>query len=292
MFTLQTYRKRFWRMLILSTMLSLLLLGCGTAQQAPVTPSQSASATPPPTLIAVASVTKNSDWKPIEQDYNGVPMMLVPPGCFNMGSDDGTPEEKPVTKICFDKPFLIDKMEVTQEQFSHMGGIKGNESEFVGVKQPIEMISWDEARDFCEQRRGARLPTEAEWEYAARGPDNLIYPWGNEWNKTNAVFNNYDENNRPLGPADVGSIPAGASWVGALDMIGNVGEWTSSLMMPYPYNRDDGRENPDQNSGYYRVARGNSAIGTSLTQARAAWRGQLGANNISNRETGFRCARS
>jgi formylglycine-generating enzyme required for sulfatase activity len=219
-------------------------------------------------------------------------MMLVPPGCFNMGSTDGEPSEQPVTKICFDKPFLIDKLEVTQGQFARLGGLKEEESENVGVDRPVEVITWDEARDFCEQRRGARLPTEAEWEYAARGPDDLIYPWGNEWNKNNAVWNHYDDAGNTLGTADVGSIPAGASWVGALDMIGNVQEWTSSLMMPYPYNPDDGRENPDENSSYYRVARGQSFVGISVTQARAAWRGQGGGKGFSNREYGMRCARS
>jgi len=89
-----------------------------------------------------------------------------------------------------------------------------------------------QANTFCASR-GARLPTEREWEYVARGPNNLVYTWGNSFVET------YISNGLP---AIVGMKPQGASWVGAMDMNGNLTEWTSSLYQPYPYYPDDGRE--------------------------------------------------
>jgi formylglycine-generating enzyme required for sulfatase activity len=165
------------------------------------------------------------------QEYEGVPMVQVPAGCFMMGYDAGGEDEKPIHQQCFDAPYYIDRTEVTQAQFERLGGTRdtfGNG--FDGEDHPIEQIDWYSARDFC-LRRGARLPTEVEWEYAARGPDNLVYPWGNDWNPANAVW----EENASEQTASVGSIPAGASWVGALDMAGNVWEWTRSEYTPYPY---------------------------------------------------------
>jgi formylglycine-generating enzyme required for sulfatase activity len=84
----------------------------------------------------------------------------------------------------------------------------------------------------------ARLPTEAEWEYAASGSDNLIYPWGNELIEANLVFDRNSNNET----ADVGSHPNGVSWVGAYDMAGNVWEWVSTIYESYPYDPADGRE--------------------------------------------------
>jgi formylglycine-generating enzyme required for sulfatase activity len=131
--------------------------------------------TPVPVAMTISTVTANARWKPVERSFDGVAMMLVPPGCFMMGSDNGDSGERPVTKICFDQPFWIDKTEVTQRQFKQFGGKAANLSYFQGDNQPVEMINWFEGRDFCA-KRGARLPTEAEWEYAARGPNDLTFP--------------------------------------------------------------------------------------------------------------------
>ncbi len=192
----------------------------------------------------------NADWTPVEHEFDGIIMVQVPAGCFIMGAGEtGEGHE-----ICFDAPFWIDRTEVTQADFARLDGEKAHPHEFSGNSHPVENITWFEARDFCELR-GARLPTEAEWEYAARGPDNSLYPWGNEWDEEKLIWDWYASQ----GTAEVGSHPEGASWVGTLDMSGNVWEWTSSLYMPYPYDENDsGEEDTGDRDDVFRVLRGGS----------------------------------
>jgi len=136
-------------------------------------------------------------------------------------------DERPAHEQCFAEPFWIDVYEVTNEQY-------GSYREMQGADRPREMITWFEAATHCESR-GARLPTEAEWGYAARGPDSLIFPWGNELAAASVNF--CDINCMPVAPwaelssddgyrttAPVGTYPQGVSWVGALDMSGDVWE--------------------------------------------------------------------
>ena len=104
------------------------------------------------------------------------------------------------------------------------------------ANQPINEVTWYQAAAYCKWR-GVRLPTEREWEYAARGPDNLAYPWGNEFDGDRLHYSQNSGNKT----ASVGNYPSGRSWVGALDMAGNVWEWTSSLYKDYPYVSDYGR---------------------------------------------------
>jgi formylglycine-generating enzyme required for sulfatase activity len=234
------------------------------------------------------TVASNKQWTPITQSFDGVEMVLVPPGCFMMGGEDGDADEKPVHEQCFEQPFWIDKTEVTNAQFAQFNGQAGRASNWTDPKRPRESITWFEARDFC-LKRGARLPTEREWEYAARGPDNLTYPWGSDFVAADVVY----RNNSNKQTVNVGSKPGGVSWVGALDMNGNVWEWVSTIYdqdrFPYPYKADDGREsNTDTNSA--RGLRGGSWFSND-NHVRAALRFR---SNPSNRVTigGMRCARS
>jgi formylglycine-generating enzyme required for sulfatase activity len=229
--------------------------------------------------------TNNAGWTPYSRDFGGIEMVLVPAGCFMMGSNDGRDDEQPVSEQCFDAPFWIDLTEVTQADFERLGGVKAGANSFDGDQRPVESITWFEARDFCAAR-GLRLPTEREWEYAARGPENLTYPWGNAWNENNAVWSGNSNNQT----ADVGSRPAGRSWVGALDMSGNVWEWVSSLYLPY-----DSQENREVDTeirtDVQRVLRGgswnngNTDILRSANRFRNSPDGWIGS-------LGFRCARS
>ena len=250
-------------------------------QNAQVAATQTRKANPNPAVV------RNADWTPVERDFDGVTMVLVPAGCFDMGSNNGQDDERPIHEICFDEPFWIDKFEVTNEQY----GSAGCEEFSSEPDQPRNCVNWFEVSDFCEARQ-ARLPTEAEWEYAARGPDSLVYPWGNEYDAALALGRN-DPNYIGIGTTPVGSRPAGASWVGALDMSGNVWEWTSSLYEDYPYNPADGRERDTGGDSIdiRRVLRGGSFEGTARI-LRSAGRLWLHPNGGISHGIGFRCARS
>ena len=254
------------------------------------------------------SVTRNEDWTPVEREFDGVVMVLVPPGCFMMGSTDEQIDEAlnmfavqqggavsnvrslfeaeaPQHEQCFDEPFWIDKYEVTQAQFAQFGGQKAYPNNFTGDNLPVGSITWFEARDFCELR-GGRLPTEREWEYATRGPNNLIYPWGNEFVANNVVY----DGNSNVRTASVGSREGGASWVGALDLAGNVAEWVSGSYEPYPYDSDDGREhNTGDDTSILRVLRGGSWDNLDV-YVRASYR-NTGPTGVIDAD-GFRCSRS
>jgi len=244
-------------------------------------------------LQIVESVTLvfNNDWPPFERDFDGVTMVLVPAGCFMMGSEDGEDNEEPVHEQCFDAPFWIDKFEVTNEQYGSASTGDSCSNSSSEADQPRNCVNWFEALEHCESR-DARLPTEAEWEYAARGPDNLTYPWGNEneYDAAKAIsFGDPTYGGNQTAP--VGSRPEGMSWVGAYDMSGNVSEWTNTIYdqdnYPYPYAADDGRENASSEAR--RILRGGSfysppfALGGANRRARPP----DGPDN----SVGFRCVR-
>ncbi len=216
-----------------------------------------------PGLVAINPVTSNSQWTPIERTINGVTMVLVPAGTFRLGITDAEYQQLmslclnrlssagcsglfdasiPSTEITITEPFWIDKTEVTNEA---MYGSTGD-------NLPATNLDWTMAQNHCVQQ-GGRLPTEYEWEYAASGPDNLLFPWGNSWDNRsrvnycdlncNSSWNDTSYNDGYTEKSPVGSYPQGASWVGALDMAGNVWEWTSTIYRSYPYSGTDGREN-------------------------------------------------
>ncbi|MDX2076314.1 MAG: bifunctional serine/threonine-protein kinase/formylglycine-generating enzyme family protein [bacterium] len=215
--------------------------------------------TPTPTVAVPAGysggayITSNTQWRPVTRVIDGVTMALVPIGCFNMGSNDdqinysvntlssdssAVADEQPVHEICFDTPFWIDVTEVTNGQFDAQNGYAGRSSEWTDSDLPRINITWYEARDYCRQR-GGRLATEAEWEYAARGPNSYLFPWGDSFLEDRMAY----RDNSVAQTKPVNSYPLGASWVGAADMAGGVWEWISTIYMPYPYRDDDGREN-------------------------------------------------
>lgn len=176
----------------------------------------------------------NEEWTVIANEIGGVEMVLVPRGCFFYGEQD-------VAK-CIDEPFWIDRYEVTAADF----GSNGAEN------MPRILVTWPEASATC-LAHGGRLPTEIEWEFAARGPDSWDYVWGGELLTENEVY----EGTIRLRPRSVTALGLDVSWVGAVGLNGNVAEWTSTLFREYPYNVADGREDQMDLSGE-RVVRGSS----------------------------------
>jgi formylglycine-generating enzyme required for sulfatase activity len=292
------------------------LAASNTPAISPTTTSAPSDTPPPPVTatpaaleaaLAAASqvMTDNSQWQDmypagfVATFDDDVPMVLVPAGCFVMGStaeqidlalqmganeDTIVDEHSPSGEVCFEAPFWLDQYEVTNAQFQQYGGDVERSSEGTQAMQPRNQISWFEARNFCENNRpgSVRLPTEAEWEFAARGPSNNLFPWGSQFINGNAAFRG-----NVSGTVPVGSYPAGKSWVGAEDMSGNVWEWVSSLYRTYPYDASDGRE--DLNVEDSRVLRGGSWQNQdhSLRGASREWDGP----SFFSAFFGFRCAR-
>ena len=168
---------------------------------------------------------------------DGMTQVFIPDGTFQMGGLDSNtdPDELPPRKVTI-SAFWMDKLEVTNGMY--MGCVEAGAcdlpSSFESEKHanyfnteeytdyPVVYVSWGNANDYCEWA-GKRLPTEAEWEYAARGTDLRLFPWGDE--RPDASRANF---NRVINDVTrVGSFPAGASAFGVLDMAGNVWEWVS-----------------------------------------------------------------
>jgi len=222
-------------------------------------------------------------------------MVVVPAGEFMMGSAAGDSDEQPEHKVYLDS-FSMDVYEVTVGQYAAFLQAKGIDqpsdwktmNQPANQKRPIANVDSTDASVYCKWV-GKRLPTEAEWEKAARGTDGRIYPWGNEApTPLHANFGKPDWNNHAV-LAPVGSFEAGKSPYGIYDMAGNVWEWVSDL---YDYN-------------YYKVSPSKNPTGPSTGGTRAvrggAWNSNPRAMRSSNRSlisptdqglNGFRCAKN
>jgi len=176
-------------------------------------------------------------------------LLPVPAGCFMMGQDDGgEPDERPAHKVCVDA-FQLDRTEVTNEAYGACVRARAcprprrfPTKHFGEPQQPVVGVGWDAAKAYCEWV-GRRLPREAEWEWAARGPKQHRFPWGDDPpNADNACFGWQRH-----GPAPVGSRVAGAGPFGHLDLGGNVWEWVADVYHPGYYAISPER-NPDGGS--------------------------------------------
>ncbi len=185
----------------------------------------------------------------IEANYEG--MVFVKGGCFQMGDQfgDGDSDEKPVHEVCLDD-FYIDKTEVTQRAYRQQTG--KSPSRFKGDDRPVELVSWHDAKAYC-QKAGKRLPTEAEWEYAARSGGKKEKYAGTSGSPDAYAW--YDKNSGKKTHPVAQKKPNG---LGLYDMSGNVWEWVSDWY-DKSYYASSPRNNPKGlSSGSYRVWRGGS----------------------------------
>ncbi len=199
---------------------------------------------------------------------DGSTMVYVPSGKFPMGSEDGEKDEQPVHEVYLDG-YYIDKYEVTWGQWKRSGlpystqiGTRRRQPEppdwGIVDEQPLQNVTWDEAKEFVAWA-GKRLPTEAEWEKAARGTDGRKYPWGNgEPNFDRAIWKDHPIALDSTGSADC--CAAGASPYGAHNMAGNIYEWCEDV-----YDRNFYANSPERNPvqlepGRYRVLRGGGFV--------------------------------
>ncbi|MBI2000831.1 MAG: SUMF1/EgtB/PvdO family nonheme iron enzyme [candidate division NC10 bacterium] len=221
-------------------------------------------------------------------------MVSIPAGTFTLGDThgDGEADERPAHRVAL-QAFWMDRTEVTNGQFAQFArfardaGIgRGGEWKMEPGKgqHPVVRVPWRVAVAYCRWA-DKRLPTEAEWEYAARGPDARKYPWGNTWEDSRARFSG---NSAGQATAPVGSHPSGASPFGAQDMAGNVWEWVSSLYKAYPYVVTDGRENSTAPGRH--VVRGGSWF-LNPWDLRSSRR-EFGEPGYRSAYIGFRCAQS
>ena len=280
----------------------------------------------PPVAPEHVSTTIKADLIPITEEVRRnarpehvstrIEMVRIPGGTFWMGSEYNEPDadndERPRHEVTL-SPFWMARVPVTQKLYREVMG--ENPGRPVGDDLPVNHVRWHNAIRFCNrlsrmeglvlayrelvdevvwhrEADGYRCPTEAEWEYAARGSDGRIYPWGDEppsnqlcWN---GPGNDLGQGNR-RGPSPVGSYPSGASPFGLLDMAGNVREWTGDAIGSYDARK---QENPHRAPKTYedRVVRGGFWIDTKASRVRSAVRS---SNNAHDRMgyIGFRCAR-
>jgi serine/threonine protein kinase/formylglycine-generating enzyme required for sulfatase activity len=216
-------------------------------------------------------------------------MAYVPGSEFTMGNDAGDESEKPSHKVTV-KPFFLDLYEVTCEEYEKF--IRGTKrrppTTWVNghypsgwERRPVTGVSWDDANAYAKWA-GKRLPTEEEWEFAARGSDGRLYPWGSEW-KDGAAN---------AGPTSlghviaVGTLSTEVSPFGAIDMVGNAWEWTASDFVAYPSGTL-----PRQVTSTLKVIRGGCFLSRPdqvTATIRVGWPAR-GGNEYDN--TGFRCAK-
>ena len=227
----------------------------------------------------------------------GREMVEIPEGPFTMGYDQGDPDEAPAHPVYL-KAFFIDLKEVTQSEYARFAKMTKREipkvpvfeeeiSKLVNPDYPVVGIGWNDAFGYCRWA-GKRLPTEAEWEKAARGEGRRLYPWGDKFSYT---FSNVDgDDDGFLYLAPVGSYEVGRSPYGAYDMTGNVAEWVADSYDPQYYQNTTFRDPTGPETSEFKVIRGgtwrDSKLNARITKRFSAkmWR--------TDATMGFRCALS
>ncbi len=250
----------------------------------------------PPTYPALPTQTLKPIYNLIPPTPTAAPaMVFIPPGTFVMGNDAGNPDEKPAHTVILDA-FYLDQYEVTNRRYAACidNGICKPPKDFDRLKTysdyPVVKVSWDMAKTYCEWR-GARLPTEAEWEKAARGGlEGRLYPWGTETPvcvekaQNGARFKDCQKNS----PTSFGAYAPNGYQL--YDMVGNVWEWVSDWYDREAYAQTplNARNPQGPASGQSHVVRGGGWASLDLNLARR----NFALPETQDDEIGFRCARS
>jgi len=217
--------------------------------------------------------------------FSPAEMVHIAAGQFSMGAENGLPDEHPVHTVHL-SPFTIDRYEVSHiavEEWRVAQGRKG-QADLRSADLPATNISWEDAVAYCGER-GARLPTEAEWEYVARGSDSRPYPWGTAVpTPSRARFGGQERT-----PLPVRHLLQGATPEGVHHLAGNVAEWVQDWWSPSYYSESPAQDPRGPEAGDYRSVRGgswNQPTDEIRASARAYHNPYKGASHI-----GFRCAR-
>ncbi len=228
---------------------------------------------------------------------DGMEMVFVAEGPFIMGSDNDYEDESPAHNVYLDD-FWIDKTEVTNSMYytcmqagscptPTVDGFYAPKDHFkdpLKADLPVVFVTWYNAQTYCEWA-GRRLPTEAEWEKAARGVDSRIYPWGDQ--EPAPELPNFDKNNFNLMP--VGSFPSGASPYGAMDMAGNAWEWVADWYDESYYAISPITNPTGPTKGSARVMRGGGYFQPAY-EVRIAYRNPIDPTAKLSVDVSFRCA--
>lgn len=223
------------------------------------------------------------------------PLVLIPAGEFDMGAGDheGEPDERPKHRVYLDA-YYIDRHQVTVSRFAKfIEATKREPPRFwndghlqEGGELPVVGVDWLDAETYC-QWVGRRLPTEAEWEKAARGTDGRKYPWGNdEPTSRHANFGKQESEELPLSP--VGRYEAGKSPYGVYDMAGNVWEWTADWYDENYYRQSAPRNPQGPPQGLSKATRGGAWDRHQFNLRATNRTGMTPTNRL--RSLGFRCA--
>lgn len=229
---------------------------------------------------------------------DGAKMLLIPSGEFMMGSNENA-DEKPVHRVSL-YDYYLDKYEVTMSRYAAFLQATGratparwNEASLVSDgDRPVIGVDWHDADAYCRYY-GKRLPTEAEWEKAARGTDGRKYPWGNE--EPTSRHAKYDQDGKASWTgyatlASVESYEAGKSPYGMYNMAGNVWEWVADWYNKTYYQSSPDRDPTGPSSGSFRVLRGGSWFHDAYNMRSANRDDYLPASRLYN--LGFRCAKT
>ncbi len=304
----------------------------GTLTALALSLTRTPTATPKPLPITATPTLRPGIGSTLISPKDGMTLVYVPAGDFTMGSNDGADDEKPIHTVYLDA-YWIDQVEVTNAMFAEFvaatdyqtdSEIQGWAIAWLGngwvevnganwqhphgpssgtsglIDYPVVQVSWNDAKTYCEWA-GRRLPTEAEWEKAARGTDERIYPWGNKFDCRKGNFDDetqFDSYVVPGGPncdnyletAPVGSFQSGVSPYQVYDMAGNVWEWINDWYVSIYYLSAPYKNPTGPSSGSYRGLRGGSwYYDGEFVRTSDRYNGIQGGRGL---HIGFRCAAS